>query len=93
MEKTNDFEKDTHNGYYEHVMRSRWNKETKRYNNPDGLPDTWSEDFNAFLLSAGVPKQYVNKVSQVSWDRGHSAGYSEVLNFSYDLIYIFETTR
>jgi hypothetical protein len=56
---------------------------------PETLPDTWAEDFEQWLLDNDVPNKYVRKVAYKAYERGHSGGYSEVLNSAYDLVEIF----
>lgn len=78
MIKTGNFENDLRNGYY------RWeNEHYKKVNNR-----TFHPDFEAWLLTQGVPRKYVTKVAWVAADRGRD--YSEeVLDFAYELIGIF----
>lgn len=53
-------------------------------------PGEWNGDFCAFLKSEGVPEQYVSGVASYAYQHGHSSGYCEVLNVSYDLIELFK---
>jgi len=91
--KTGDFVADTRAGYY------RWEREEAyriRQQGPLFEKDaktTWDEDFRAWLLSGGVPEQYVGKVAYCAYERGHSSGEEEILNCAYDLVEIFRVSR
>lgn len=77
MTKSGNFENDVRDGFY------RWQR------NQPGIEQTFHSDFRVWLLTQGVPEQYVDRVSWVAYDRGHAYGEEEVLSFSYDLIHIF----
>jgi hypothetical protein len=78
MVKTGEFETDVCNGYY------RWER-----NNSDQR--TFSADFAAWLLTQGVPAQYVDKVAWVAYDQGHAYGEESVVSASHNLISIFQS--
>jgi hypothetical protein len=61
------------------------------YRDKEGeLHGQFMTDLGAYLVSEGVPAQYVGKVSYAAWEDGHSSGYSEVLNSAYKFIEIFK---
>lgn len=77
MTKTGNFETDVNTGYY------RWER-----NNTQAR--TFDSDFRAWLLTQGVPEQYVDRVARVAYDHGHAYGEEEIVSSSWDLIGIFE---
>lgn len=88
MIKTGDFEADVRSDYY------RWISDQRYLNRKDPavletLPDTWHDDFVAYLIYMGVPEQYASKVASCAYVQGHAYGYNEVLNCSQNLIEIF----
>jgi hypothetical protein len=53
------------------------------------LHKEYAAEFRAWLLSMGVPEQYVDKVAAVAYDEGHSGGYPEILGHAQTLVEIF----
>ncbi len=76
MTKTGNFETDVNTGYY------RWERENSQERTFDG-------DFSEWLFAQGVPEQYINRLASYAYSRGHSHGEEQVLNISYELVYIF----
>lgn len=73
--KSGVFDNDVRAGYYE---QSRTTEQE------------FYADFVRWMQDQGVPAQYSSKLASYAWQRGHSSGYVDVLNISYDLVEVFK---
>jgi len=81
--KTGNFKVDVRAGYYTAVRNAHY-----KLMDMD-IVNTFNDDFEQYLLSNGVPAQYVKKVAHAAYEQGHSSGDSEIVNCAGDLIEIF----
>jgi len=87
--KTGNFEDDVRAGYYTAVRNAHFIMRDQPLFKAQ-LPEyTFDADFQQHLLDNGVPAKYVSKVAYAAYERGHSAGDSEIVNCAWDLIEIF----
>lgn len=54
------------------------------------LNQEWSVDLRVYLIQEGVPEQYADKVAALAYEKGHSAGYGEILCEAQSLLDIFQ---
>lgn len=69
------------------TMIQEYNEETRR------VSQLFDDHLKECFRTAGATEKAVSEAYRIAWDKGHSSGYSEIVNESYDLVELIEAMK